>query len=71
MRLLAVYCLTAALDTGAVARSPSPQDWDLPGEANGTAVSAWELLEHGPSHRVRPEHLQLPANAHIRNMIFP
>ncbi|TKC41578.1 hypothetical protein EI555_015856, partial [Monodon monoceros] len=51
MGLLAVYCLTAALDTGAVARSPSPQDWDLPGEANGTAVSAWELLEHGPTHR--------------------
>ncbi|TKC33748.1 hypothetical protein EI555_021118, partial [Monodon monoceros] len=27
---VAVYCLIAALDTGAVAQSPSPQGWDLP-----------------------------------------
>ena len=68
---VAVRCLTAALDTGAVACSLAPQGCDLPGEANGAAVSPRELLEHGHSHRVRPEHFQLPANPHVRNRIFP
>ena len=68
---VAGYCLTAALDTGAGACSLAPQGWDLPGEANGAAVSPRELQEHGPSHRARPEHFQLPEHPHVRNRIFP